>query len=123
MASTTKGRTVAHASNTARGTASGSIKRAPTSGERPNAQTPTRMQAPPDIVVALSGPGRIPELSVYTFAADVPPQVGRTLIFALWSEDEIRSVEGRRCYTCNMFVDAAKGGPEGTAPEGQPHRP
>ncbi len=104
MASTTKGRTVAHASNTARGTASGSIKRAPTSGERPNAQTPTRMQAPPVIVVALAGPGRIPELSVYTFAADVPPQVGRTLIFALWSEDESRSVEGLRAILRSLLV-------------------
>jgi hypothetical protein len=62
------------------------------------------MQAPPVIVVALAGPGRIPELSVYTFAADVPPQVGRTLIFALWSEDESRSVEGLRAILRSLLV-------------------
>jgi hypothetical protein len=42
-------------------------------------------------------------------------------------EDEIRSVEGPRCYARNRFVDATRGGPEGTAPDStlsfsrQPH--
>ena len=36
---------------------------------------------------------------------------GKPLFGSVWSEDEIRSG-----YACNRFVDAGRGGPEGTAP-------